>query len=132
LLAERETRRARWKGLAGNAADGVVHRGDGIERAAAGVAERWPAGATGYVFTNLRGAPMAPDRITRIFRALSKEVGLPPRHRETQSPREHTAAARPPLACSPGPPDRPPLPSRPNPPPVVPDGHRALNAPAAP
>jgi integrase len=34
--------------------------------------------ASGYVFTNRRGGPMAPDRLTRIFRALSEEAGLPP------------------------------------------------------
>jgi integrase len=34
--------------------------------------------ASGYVFTNRRGGPMAPDRLTRIFRALSQEAGLPP------------------------------------------------------
>jgi integrase len=34
--------------------------------------------ASGYVFTNRAGGPMAPDRLTRIFRALSQEAGLPP------------------------------------------------------
>lgn len=34
--------------------------------------------ASGYVFTNRRGGPMAPDRLTRIFRTLSEEAGLPP------------------------------------------------------
>jgi Phage integrase family len=30
------------------------------------------------VFTNLNGDPMAPDRLTRIFRRLTAEAGLPP------------------------------------------------------
>jgi integrase len=34
--------------------------------------------ASGYVFTNRHGGPMAPDRLTRIFRALSEQAGLPP------------------------------------------------------
>ncbi|GAA4632440.1 hypothetical protein GCM10023196_065900 [Actinoallomurus vinaceus] len=33
---------------------------------------------SGYVFTNLNGDPMAPDRLTRIFRALTVAAGLPP------------------------------------------------------
>jgi len=44
--------------------------------------ERDAAGAdyhdSGYVFTSLRGDPMAPDRISRLFRALAAEAGLPP------------------------------------------------------
>ncbi len=31
-----------------------------------------------YVFTGLNGDPMAPDRLTRHFRQLSDEAGLPP------------------------------------------------------
>jgi integrase len=34
--------------------------------------------ASGYVFTNQRGGPMAPDRLTRIFRDLAEQAGLPP------------------------------------------------------
>lgn len=34
--------------------------------------------ASGFVFTNLNGDPMAPDRLTRTFRKLSAEAGLPP------------------------------------------------------
>jgi integrase len=34
--------------------------------------------ASGYVFTNLNGDPMAPDRLTRTFKALATEAGLPP------------------------------------------------------
>jgi Phage integrase family len=33
---------------------------------------------SGYVFTGLNGDPMAPDRLTRHFRQLSDEAGLPP------------------------------------------------------
>ena len=46
------------------------------------LAERDAAGVdyhdSGYVFTGLRGDPMAPDRISRLFRALAAEAGLPP------------------------------------------------------
>ncbi|MGH3191902.1 MAG: tyrosine-type recombinase/integrase [Streptosporangiaceae bacterium] len=35
-------------------------------------------GASGFVFTNLNGDPMAPDRLTRIFCRLSAEAELPP------------------------------------------------------
>jgi len=34
--------------------------------------------ASGYVFTNHRGGPMAPDQLTRIFRELTEQAGLPP------------------------------------------------------
>jgi integrase len=34
--------------------------------------------ASGFVFTNLNGDPMAPDRLTRTFRQLTTEAGLPP------------------------------------------------------
>ena len=34
--------------------------------------------ASGFVFTNLNGDPMAPDRLTRTFRRLTAEAGLPP------------------------------------------------------
>ena len=34
--------------------------------------------ASGFVFTNLNGDPMAPDRLTRTFRALAAGAGLPP------------------------------------------------------
>jgi len=30
------------------------------------------------VFTNLNGGPMAPDRLTRTFKKLVDEAGLPP------------------------------------------------------
>ena len=33
---------------------------------------------SGFVFTNLNGDPMAPDRLTRTFRQLAAEAGLPP------------------------------------------------------
>jgi integrase len=33
---------------------------------------------SGFVFTNLHGDPMAPDRLTRTFRTLAAEAGLPP------------------------------------------------------
>jgi integrase len=33
---------------------------------------------SGFVFTNLNGDPMAPDRLSRTFRRLSEEAGLPP------------------------------------------------------
>jgi len=45
-------------------------------------AERQQAGdgyhASGYVFTGLNGDPLAPDRLTRMFKALAAEAGLPP------------------------------------------------------
>jgi site-specific recombinase XerD len=31
-----------------------------------------------FVFTNLNGEPMAPDRLTRIFKTLAAQAGLPP------------------------------------------------------
>jgi integrase len=34
--------------------------------------------ASGYVFTNLNGDPMAPDRLTRMFKKLAAQAGLPP------------------------------------------------------
>ena len=34
--------------------------------------------ASGFVFTNLNGDPMAPDRLTRLFRKLAAGAGLPP------------------------------------------------------
>lgn len=34
--------------------------------------------ASGYVITNLNGDPMAPDRLSRTFRKLASEAGLPP------------------------------------------------------
>jgi integrase len=34
--------------------------------------------ASGFVFTNLNGDPMAPDRLTRTFRKLVTQAGLPP------------------------------------------------------
>ena len=33
---------------------------------------------SGFVFTNLNGDPMAPDRLTRTFRQLTAQDGLPP------------------------------------------------------
>jgi integrase len=33
---------------------------------------------SGYVFTGLRGDPLAPDRLTRTFRRLTVEAGMPP------------------------------------------------------
>jgi integrase len=44
------------------------------EQAAAGV--RWIQ--TGYVFTTRAGKPVGPDRMTRLFRRLVAESGLPP------------------------------------------------------
>jgi len=34
--------------------------------------------SSGFVFTNLNGDPMAPDRLTRLFRKLAADAGLPP------------------------------------------------------
>jgi len=34
--------------------------------------------SSGFVFTNLNGDPMAPDRLTRTFRRLTAQAGLPP------------------------------------------------------
>jgi hypothetical protein len=34
--------------------------------------------ASGYVFTGLNGDPMAPDRLTRTFKNLAAQAGLPP------------------------------------------------------
>jgi integrase len=34
--------------------------------------------ASGYVFTNLNGDPMAPDRLSRTFKKLAADAGLPP------------------------------------------------------
>jgi len=34
--------------------------------------------ASGYVFTNLNGHPMAPDRLSRTFKKLAADAGLPP------------------------------------------------------
>ena len=34
--------------------------------------------ASGYVFTGLNGDPMAPDRLTRMFKTLAAQAGLPP------------------------------------------------------
>jgi len=51
------------------------HRGrQAAERQAAGA--RWTE--TGYVFTSLTGKPVGPDRLTRMFRQLVAESGLPP------------------------------------------------------
>jgi site-specific recombinase XerD len=44
------------------------------ERAAAGPAYR----DSGYVFTPQAGDPIAPDRLTRRFRHLADNAGLPP------------------------------------------------------
>jgi integrase len=33
---------------------------------------------SGYVFTGLNGDPLAPDRLSRIFKKLAAESGLPP------------------------------------------------------
>ena len=45
-------------------------------------AEAAAAGSTwhdsGYVVTGLNGRPMAPDRLTRTFKALAAHAGLPP------------------------------------------------------
>ena len=52
-----------------------VHRaGQQAERAAAG--SRWAE--TGYVFTTRTGKPIGPDWLTRMFRRLVAESGLPP------------------------------------------------------
>jgi integrase len=34
--------------------------------------------ASGYVFTGLNGDPMAPDRLSRTFKKLAEQAGLPP------------------------------------------------------
>jgi integrase len=44
------------------------------ERTAAGL--RWTG--TGYVFTTKAGKPVGPDRVTRLFRRLVADAGLPP------------------------------------------------------
>ena len=44
------------------------------DRAAAGT--RWTE--TGYVFTTRTGGPVSPDRLTRLFRKLVADSGLPP------------------------------------------------------
>jgi integrase len=44
------------------------------ERAASGT--RWTE--TGYVFTTRTGSPVGPDRLTRLFRRMVAESGLPP------------------------------------------------------
>jgi|GEM_PF-3203800 Phage integrase family len=44
------------------------------ERAAMGAGSH----ASGYVFTGIHGDPMAPDRMSRRFRQLSADAGLPP------------------------------------------------------
>jgi integrase len=52
-----------------------VHKArQSAERAAAG--SRWHDG--GYVFTMSDGRPVAPDRLTRMFRRLVADSGLPP------------------------------------------------------
>jgi integrase len=52
-----------------------AHRGcQQAERAAAGA--RWAG--TGYVFTTPLGKPVGPDRLTRVFRRLVADSGLPP------------------------------------------------------
>jgi integrase len=52
-----------------------AHRGrQQAEAAAYGPSYR----ASGFVFTNLNGDPMAPDRLTRTLRRLATEAGLPP------------------------------------------------------
>ena len=33
---------------------------------------------SGYVITGLTGGPMAPDRLTRTFKTLAAQAGLPP------------------------------------------------------
>ena len=50
------------------------HAAQQAERTATGDGYR----DSGYVFTGLNGDPMAPDRLTRHFRQLSGEAGLPP------------------------------------------------------
>jgi integrase len=52
-----------------------AHRGcQQAERAAAGA----PWAETGYVFTTPLGKPVGPDRLTRVFRRLVADSGLPP------------------------------------------------------
>jgi integrase len=50
------------------------HVGQQAERAAAG----WRWAETGYVFTTVTGKPVGPDRLTRLFRHLVADSGLPP------------------------------------------------------
>ncbi len=50
------------------------HAAQQAERTATGDGYR----DSGYVFTGLNGDPMVPDRLTRHFRQLSDEAGLPP------------------------------------------------------
>jgi len=60
----------------------VLPCGEDAHRAAHSEAERATLGKdyhdSGYVFTCLNGDPMAPDRLSRTFRRLSGEAGLPP------------------------------------------------------
>jgi len=50
------------------------HVGQQAERAAA----RWRWAETGYVFTTVTGKLVGPDRLTRLFRRLVADSGLPP------------------------------------------------------
>jgi integrase len=50
------------------------HARQRVERGIAGT--RWHD--TGYVFTTVLGMPVGPDRMTRIFRQLVTDSGLPP------------------------------------------------------
>ena len=52
----------------------AAHRDRQRAEAAGGPGSR----VSGFVFTNLNGDPMAPDRLTRTFRKLVAEAGLPP------------------------------------------------------
>lgn len=51
---------------------------------------------SGFVFTNLNGDPMAPDRLTRIFKKLAAQAGLPRRRRRqgTRNRRRARAGGR--------------------------------------
>ena len=74
--------------------------------------------ASGYVFTNLNGDPMAPDRLTRMFRKLAAQAGLPPVRlhdlRQALPPRPAAACRAVTRASRPA--DRPPAPAAPHPP----------------
>jgi integrase len=51
--------------------------------------------ASGYVFTGLNAQPMAPDRLSRTFKKLAADAGLPPvRHARSSARRGYAHAGR--------------------------------------
>jgi hypothetical protein len=55
----------------------ALRRHRGVQRAERAHAAG-PYHDSGYVFTGLNGDPLAPDRLSRIFKMLAEEAGLPP------------------------------------------------------